>query len=160
MKQSVLFVCLGNICRSPTAEGILRHYVADRGLTDKIDIDSAGTGAWHQGEPPDQRMTAAAKRKGFILSGKARKVTSKDFQKFDFILAMDQSNLDSLESFQPESSRAKLHLFRAFDPVPDGLDTPDPYYGGQAGFDEVVQIVDRTCQALLDYLEKPFNASR
>lgn len=147
----VLFVCLGNICRSPTAEGVFRALVERAGATSSFEIDSAGTGAWHAGEPPDRRMTAAAGRAGFALSGAARQVTPADFGRFDYILAMDQRNLEDLEGLRPSPEGARLELFRAWDPEGPG-DTPDPYYGGPEGFDEVVRIVERTARALLEEL--------
>jgi protein-tyrosine phosphatase len=155
MVTRVLFVCLGNICRSPAAEGVFRHLVADAGLSDRFVIDSAGTGAWHIGEPADPRMCAAARRRGVTLTGVARQVTSEDFDRFDYILAMDTSNLRHLRQRAPSSHRAKVHLFRDFDPLEPGEDVPDPYYGDHKGFDEVLDIVARTARALLAHLTVP-----
>ena len=147
----VLFVCLGNICRSPTAEGVMRALVRDAGLEDRIELDSAGTGAWHIDEPPDARATAAARERGIALEGRARQVERDDFEAFDLIVAMDRSNLTDLRHIAPdESARAKIKLLRDFDPSSDGrLDVPDPYHGGVRGFEDVLDLVERSCAALL-----------
>lgn len=131
---SVLFVCLGNICRSPTAEAVFR----DRAGGSDIIIDSAGTGAWHAGEGPDPRSRAEGERRGYSFAGQAaRKVRVQDFHEFDYILAMDASNLSDLRALQPENSHAELSLF-----LPDGSDVPDPYYGGADGFVRVVDLIE------------------
>ncbi len=148
----ILFVCLGNICRSPTAEGLFRHHVQAAGLQADFEIDSAGTGAWHAGEPPDRRMTQAAKKQGYALSGQARAVTPRDFGHFDHIFAMDADNLSTLLERCPAEHKAKVQLFRDYDPEARGASVPDPYYGGPAGFDEVVAIVDRTSGQILEAL--------
>jgi protein-tyrosine phosphatase len=150
----VLFVCLGNICRSPTAEGVMRALVREAGLEDRIELDSAGTGAWHIDEPPDARATAAARERGIALEGRARQVERSDFAEFDLIVAMDASNLEDLRRIAPdESARAKIKLLRDFDPSSDGeLDVPDPYHGGARGFDDVFDLVHSACAALLDEL--------
>lgn len=148
----VLFVCLGNICRSPTAEGVFRHMVHTRGLDPRFEIDSAGTGAWHAGEAPDRRMTQAAKKYGYQLTGQARAVHAGDYNHYDHILAMDEDNLSTLLARCPAPHRHKLQLFRDYDPKGRGESVPDPYYGGPAGFDEVVQIVQRSAAGLLDAL--------
>jgi protein-tyrosine phosphatase len=147
----VLFVCLGNICRSPTAEGVMRALVRDAGLQDRIELDSAGTGAWHIDEPPDARATAAARERGVELQGRARQVERDDFAEFDLIVAMDRSNLADLRRIAPdEAARAKVRLLRDFDPSTDGeLDVPDPYHGGSRGFDDVLDLVRSACAALL-----------
>jgi low molecular weight protein-tyrosine phosphatase len=148
----ILFVCLGNICRSPTAEAVMRGLVADAGLEDEIEVQSAGTGDWHIGDPPDPRSIAAAAERGVELTGSARQVDRADFEGFDLLIAMDRSNRDNLIAMAlDDESEAKVKLLREYG---DGeeLDVPDPYYGGEKGFAEVVEIVDRSCRALLDEL--------
>ena len=147
--QRVLFVCLGNICRSPLAEGVMRHMVQEQGLDGRIEVDSAGTGAWHVGEAPDPRSREVAVRNGVSLEGQAaRKVDPADFRDFDRVLAMDQSNLHELQVLAPGNSPAAVQLLRDFDPAGKG-DVPDPYYGGEGGFDRVYEMVERSCRALL-----------
>jgi protein-tyrosine phosphatase len=150
----ILFVCLGNICRSPTAEGVLRRMVAEAGLDGEIEIDSAGTGAWHVGSPPDPRSTQAAHRRGTVLQGRARQVTADDFDRFDLLLAMDATNLHELRQRAPDAdARAKVRLLREFDPASADavdLDVPDPYYGGPRGFDTVLDLVEAACAGLLE----------
>jgi len=150
----ILFVCLGNICRSPTAEGVMRRLVADAGLEDRIELDSAGTGGWHVGAAPDPRATAAARERGIALEGAARQVRPGDFDDFDLILAMDGSNLRALRRLAPdEQARAKLHLLREFDPASVGdpdLDVPDPYYDSARGFQIVLDQVQAACAGLLE----------
>jgi protein-tyrosine phosphatase len=141
----VLFVCMGNICRSPTAEGVMRRLVEDAGLD--IEVDSAGTGGWHAGEPPDERATVAAQRRGVTLAGAARQVKESDFRRFDLLVAMDRGNLRDLLALAPdEESREKVRLL-----VPDA-DVPDPYYGGPDGFVHVYDLLDRACLGLLDHI--------
>lgn len=153
-RVSVLFVCLGNICRSPTAEGVMRALVREAGLRDRIELDSAGTGGWHVGESPDARATEAAGRRGIVLEGAARKVRPSDFEEFDLILAMDASNLRNLQRMaSDERARGKVRLLREWDPTADGdLDVPDPYYGGPSGFDRVLDMVQAACASLLEQL--------
>lgn len=152
---SVLFVCLGNICRSPLAEGVLRHRARQRGLDGRLRIDSAGTGAWHVGESPDRRSAEVARRNGVDLEGRARQVDEDDFHAFDLLVAMDRSNLRALEGMKDRSGgTATLHLLRDFDPDPGDREVPDPYYGGPRGFDNVYEMVDRSVEALLDHLEE------
>jgi protein-tyrosine phosphatase len=150
----ILFVCLGNICRSPTAEGVMRRLVRERGLEGEIEIDSAGTGAWHVGNPPDPRATEAARGRGTVLEGAARQVTAADFDDFDLLLAMDATNLHELRQRAPDdAARAKVRLLREFDPASADaldLDVPDPYYGGPRGFDTVLDLVEAACAGLLD----------
>ena len=141
----ILFVCMGNICRSPTAEGVMRRLVADAGLD--IEVDSAGTGGWHAGEPPDERATLAAQRRGVTLEGAARQVRPSDFRRFDMLIAMDRGNLRELLAIAPDDeAAAKVRLL-----VPDA-DVPDPYYGGDRGFDTVLDMVEAACRELLDEL--------
>jgi len=146
----VLFVCLGNICRSPLAEGVFRHVVAESGLEDRFEIDSAGTGSWHVGEPPDPRTSRTASLHGVTLEGEARQFTNEDLERYDLILAMDRDNLHDILYLDPTGERSShVRLFREFDPEPDDLQVPDPYYGGPEGFDTVYRIVERTARALL-----------
>lgn len=152
-KTSVLFVCLGNICRSPLAEGVFRHLVAARGLDDRFEIDSAGTGAWHVGERPDARSIQVAASHGVELPGTARQVTRDDLERFDVILAMDRENLHALRRMGPATgARARIHLLREFDPDGGDDEVPDPYYGGPGGFEDVYQMVRRSCRVLLGKL--------
>ncbi len=149
----VLFVCTGNICRSPTAEGVLRHFAAAQGLGDLIEIESAGTHDYHVGDPPDPRTVKAAAARGFDLSAlRARKVTRSDFQNFDLILAMDESHLAHLQALRPKDARAEVKLFLAYHPVESGkplTNVPDPYYGGPEGFEQVLDLVERASAGLL-----------
>jgi protein-tyrosine phosphatase len=150
----LLFVCLGNICRSPTAEGVMRSLIGEAGLEGSIEVDSAGTGAWHVGNPPDERASAAALGRGVTLEGRARKVRPEDFYDFDLVLAMDSANLRDLRALAPgEHERAKVRLLRELDPASAGLsdlDVPDPYYGGVSGFDDVFDMVRAACEGLLE----------
>jgi protein-tyrosine phosphatase len=151
----ILFVCLGNICRSPTAEGVMRSVVRDQGLEGRVEIDSAGTGNWHVGSPPDERATEAAARRGIELDGAARQFTPADFERYDLILAMDASNRRELLRLAPDDeARARVRMFREFDPASDGgdLDVPDPYYGGDQGFEEVLDLVGAAARGLVDTL--------
>jgi len=149
----VLFVCMGNICRSPTAEGVMRDLVFEAGLSDRIELDSAGTGGWHAGAPPDARATAAAAQRGIRLSGAARQVRRSDFDDFDLLLALDAANARDLRHLAPDpQAAAKVRLLREFDPGGDGGDVPDPYYGEDDGFGHVLDLVDAACRGLLDDL--------
>ena len=149
----ILFVCLGNICRSPTAEGVMRHVVREEGLDDRIEIDSAGTGGWHVGAPPDERATAAARKRSIVLDGAARRFSPDDFDDYDLILAMDAENRRDMLALAPDDeARAKVRLLREFDPASDGsadLDVPDPYYGGDDGFEHVLDLVDAATRGLV-----------
>ena len=151
----LLFVCMGNICRSPTAEGVMRRLLRDEGLEAAVEVDSAGTGSWHIGDPPDARATAAAQARGTVLEGAARQVERADFADFDLILAADRRNLRDLQAIVPPDARARVHLLREFDPASEGapdLDVPDPYYGGDDGFEHVLDLVEAACRGLLDDL--------
>jgi protein-tyrosine phosphatase len=152
----ICFVCLGNICRSPTAEGVMRALVERAGLADRIEIDSAGTGAWHVGEPADERARAAAARRGFDLTSVARKVTRADFDRFDYLIAMDRENVMALERMAPDKvARGKVRLLRSFDPAaPRGAPVPDPYYGGDDGFETVLDVCDAACRGLLEHIAR------
>jgi protein-tyrosine phosphatase len=156
MTTSVLFVCLGNICRSPTAEGVMRAIVADAGLDDAILVDSAGTAGWHAGDPPDRRAAAEARNRGVDLTAqRGRQVTLEDFDRFDLVIAMDHENAAALRAFAiDESGRAKVRLLREFDPAAtDGdLEVPDPYYDGPDGFVHVYDVIDAACRGLLAHL--------
>lgn len=148
----ILFVCLGNICRSPSAENVMRHLVNKENAADEIQLDSAGTAGWHTGKSPDARMTAAAMKKGFTMKGQARQVEPEDFERFDLILAMDQNNYDDLKGVRSECSapRATLRLFCDFCIEHDETEVPDPYYGGTEGFDYVIELLEDGCSHLLD----------
>jgi protein-tyrosine phosphatase len=150
----ILFVCMGNICRSPTAEGVMRRLLDDAGLGDRVEVESAGTGGWHAGEPPDERATLAARRRGVTLEGAARQVRADDFRRFDLLIALDRSNLRELLMRAPDEEAAdKVRLLREFDPAADGgLDVPDPYYGGDRGFETVLDMVEAACRGLIDEL--------
>ena len=151
-KVSVLFVCMGNICRSPTAEGVFRKHVADADLVDDIHTDSAGTHAYHSGEPADRRAQAAAVRRGFSLEGiRARRVMDDDYEHFDYILAMDEDNQMRLLDHAPEAHRSKIVLFLSF-ASDDETEVPDPYYGGGAGFERVLDLVEEASRGLLETL--------
>jgi protein-tyrosine phosphatase len=143
----ILFVCMGNICRSPTAEGVMRHLVSERGLEGEIEVQSAGTGGWHAGNPPDERSTAAARARGITLEGAARQVTPADFEDFDLLVAMDRDNLAGLRAIAPPGTEHKLRML-----IADGRDVPDPYYGGARGFEDVLDLVETACEQLLDDL--------
>ncbi len=156
MKVRVCFVCLGNICRSPTAEASMRKLVDDAGLGARVEIDSAGTGAWHVGEAPDSRARAAGKRRGLQVHGRARKVVVEDFERFDYLIAMDLSNRSDLERLAPsdEGSR-KIALLRSFDSsAPEDAEVPDPYYGGGDGFERVIDICEAGCKGLLRHIRE------
>lgn len=150
----VCFVCLGNICRSPTAEGVMRHLVARAGLDDRIEVESAGTAGYHVGEPADPRSRETAARRGIELTSRAQRFSRADFARFDHVIAMDRENLRALHALAPDASaRSRLALMRAFDPeAGSDPDVPDPYYGGERGFDDVFDLCERACRALLEHL--------
>jgi protein-tyrosine phosphatase len=153
-KTRVLFVCMGNICRSPTAEGVFRYYAEQAGLADRLEIDSAGTHAYHVGEPADRRARAAAERRGMSLDGiRARRVSAQDYQRFDYIIAMDEDNLARLRDEAPEGHDARLHLFLEF-AAGSETEVPDPYYGGAAGFERVLDLVEDASRGLLETLSR------
>jgi len=151
---SVLFVCLGNICRSPTAEGIFCAQAKARGLLDRIHVDSAGTGSWHVGEPPDPRARREAQRRGIDISGiRGRTVSKRDFDRFDYVLAMDRSNLDALTRLRPASCHGRLSLISDFSDDHRGQEVPDPYFGGEDGFKAVYAMLEACVAGLLDTIE-------
>ena len=156
----ICFVCLGNICRSPTAEAVMRHLVKAAGLTRTIAIDSAGTGDWHVGHARDRRSRAVGEARGVPLSGEARQFTAADFDDFSHVVAMDRANRDELLRMARDAGdRAKVALLRSFDPsAPPDAEVPDPYYGGARGFDEVFDICERACRGLLDQLVRESKA--
>lgn len=146
----VLFVCMGNICRSPTAEGVFRHRVEQAGLGDRIVIDSAGTHSYHIGSQPDARAQKAAEKRGFDLSGlRARKVNKRDFEKFDYILAMDGDNLANLQLDCPAEHMHRARLFLEYATHYDEQNVPDPYYGGHKGFEYVLDLIEDAADGLL-----------
>lgn len=145
----VLFVCLGNICRSPTAEGVLRHQLRAQGLEALVEVASAGTGDWHVGKQPDSRTRRAAQLRGYDLSQqRAQQVNAGHFNDYDLILAMDNSNLGHLRAMQPAGAKAELDLFlRRYEGPLD--EVPDPYYGGEQGFEQVLDLIEAACQRLV-----------
>ncbi|WLI19973.1 low molecular weight protein-tyrosine-phosphatase [Pseudomonas wuhanensis] len=145
----VLFVCLGNICRSPTAEGVLRHKLREAGLADQVEVASAGTGDWHVGKAPDKRSQAAAKLRGYDLSAqRAQQVSRADFATYDLILAMDNSNLRHLKALQPAKGKAELDLFlRRYQSEVD--EVPDPYHDSEQGFEQVLDLIERATDLLV-----------
>lgn len=156
MKIKVLFVCLGNICRSPMAEGIFKAQVEKAGLSDKIEIDSAGTSAYHIGELADPRMRETALQHGITLTHKARQVKADDLLEFDYVIAMDPINLSDLQRLAP-NPKAKVKLMRSFGKNADNLAIPDPYYGGNDGFEEVFELLEGFTGALLEEIDASLN---
>ncbi len=151
----VLFVCMGNICRSPTAEGVFRHVVEEAGLSHRIEIDSAGTHAYHIGEQPDRRSQVAALRRGFDLSAQqARKVIAQDFDEYTYVLAMDDDNYANLSAICSADSAHKLTLFLTHGQNISETEVPDPYYGGENGFEHVLDLIEDASQGLLAHIQK------
>lgn len=154
----ICFVCLGNICRSPTAEGVFQHLVNERGLQPFFEIDSAGTSAYHSGEPANSKSRQIAEQHGVSLHSKARQFESFDLDYFDLVLAMDSENLQNIKRVGgKESFGHKIGMLRDYDPDPGDGEVPDPYYGGIQGFENVFQIVKRSCEQLLDELQPNIN---
>ncbi|MBO2981530.1 low molecular weight protein-tyrosine-phosphatase [Burkholderia pseudomallei] len=152
---AICFVCLGNICRSPTAEGVMRHQVAAAGLDGAIEIDSAGTGDWHVGEAPDARAQQAARARGYDLSAlRARQIGDADFERFDLVLAMDGANLAALRKRCPPQYRGKVRLLMEFAGDGSAGDIADPYFGGARGFEQVLDQCEAACRGLLDSLRE------
>jgi protein-tyrosine phosphatase len=150
----VLFVCLGNICRSPTAEGVMRYLLQAESLHERVFVDSAGTGSWHVGSAPDRRARDEGERRGVEIAGTARQVGQSDFDEFDLLVAMDAENAAHLRAIAPSPEAAeRVVLLRAFDPAtPHGPDVPDPYFGGEDGFADVYELVESACQGLIEEL--------
>jgi protein-tyrosine phosphatase len=153
MPYKILFVCLGNICRSPSAENIMNYLIEKAGLSDRIVCDSAGTGGYHIGSPPDPRMTAAAKQRGIILRGEARQFIAEDFEKFDLILAMDKENYRNINYLDRQGKYGdKIRLMCDFCREHEIKEVPDPYYGGPKGFDFVIDLLLDACEGLLEHI--------
>ncbi|MDK9721571.1 MAG: low molecular weight phosphotyrosine protein phosphatase [Rhodospirillales bacterium] len=156
MKKSgygVLFVCTGNICRSPTADGVFRKMVAKAGLEERVTVDSAGVSGWHAGEAPDQRTQAAALGRGYDLKNlRARAVLPDDYRKFDLLLAMDRGHEETLLMNAPSAARQRVRLFMSFAPQSNVQDVPDPYYGGPGGFEHVLDLIEAACSGLLNHV--------
>jgi protein-tyrosine phosphatase len=153
--MKVLFVCFGNICRSPTAEGVFRHLLAQEAPELQVEVDSAGTAGYHIGHSPDLRSQRAAHARGIDLSGlHARQVTAEDFLRFDLILAMDRDNLEQLEAMRPAESRARVRLFLEYAPELGRTEVPDPYYGDARGFEEVLNLSTAASRGLIAALQK------
>jgi protein-tyrosine phosphatase len=151
----ILFVCMGNICRSPTADGIMRQLVADAGLATRIEVDSAGTHNYHPGAAPDARSQAAALKRGYDLSPlRARQVADADFEHFDLLVAMDHANLDNLKRRCPKEYAGKLHLMMAYASWHDADEVPDPYYESARGFETVLDYLEDACAGLLAQVTK------
>ena len=149
----VLFVCLGNICRSPLAEAVFRQQVRERGADHLVEIDSAGTSGYHAGSPPDSRSARVAQARGVEITGVSRQLTRADLHRFDYVIAMDADNLHEIGELRDAvGGTARVHRLREWDPQRDGDDVPDPYYGGPRGFEDVHDIVERSCAALLDHI--------
>ena len=155
MPYGILFVCMGNICRSPTADGVFRQKVAEQGLGQQVRVDSAGTHNYHPGNPPDSRAQAAAKRRGYDLSSlRARQINAADYTSFDLILVMDQDNLAVLQDDCPSEQQHKLRLLTEFCQVRKASVVPDPYYGGADGFEHVLDLVEDACEGLLVHVRR------
>ena len=154
----VLMVCLGNICRSPTAHGLFEDLVAKKGLSEQIIVDSAGTSGWHIGSPPDRRSQAAARKRGYDLSAqRGRQATAADFARFDYILAMDEDNLYNLKQLAPPDYAGHLGLFLEFSTQMEYDEVPDPYHGGDAGFELVLDLIEDASEGLLRHIQKSAN---
>lgn len=159
--KRLLFVCMGNICRSPAAECVMRQVLAGEGAGDRYHCDSAGTHGYHIGNPPDRRMRGAGQRRGIAIDGRARQVSADDLEQFDLVLAMDRDNLRHLKSLDPSGRHhAKLKLMTDFLTEQQAGEVPDPYYGGEDGFELVLDLLEDSCRGLLDHLENDNRSSR
>ena len=157
--MKICFVCSGNICRSPTAEVVLRRLVADAGLSSSIEVCSAGIGSWHAGDPADARSAEAMRRHGYDPSGhRARQVSRQDLVDHDLVVAMDRGHARDLERMLPTGARCEVRLLLSYDPLAASLDVPDPYYGGPSGFDDVLAMIERACRQLLDEVRRQLPA--
>ncbi len=157
MTQKLLFVCLGNICRSPAAEGVFLHLIKTRGLEDQFVVDSAGTGGWHVGNPADRRMQAAANRRGIELPSRARQISLDDLTTFDLVLTMDDDNLSAVSGLAREAgarATASIEPMLRYAQNFSETEVPDPYYGGEAGFEHVLDLLEDACSNLLDELSQ------
>jgi protein-tyrosine phosphatase len=155
MKIKILFVCMGNICRSPTAEAVFRRYVEQAGLADTIEIDSAGTHDYHIGKAPDPRTCQAALQRGYDMSDlRGRQVEASDFSRFDYVLAMDEANLSILQRLRPHDAQSHLGLFLQFAQKHNVREVPDPYFGGAQGFEQVLDLVEDAANGLLQHIKK------
>ncbi|MCE7913694.1 MAG: low molecular weight phosphotyrosine protein phosphatase [Nitrosomonas sp. PRO4] len=161
-KIKILFVCMGNICRSPTADAVFRHYVRSAGVDHLIEVDSAGTHAYHIGNPPDERSQRSALKRGYIMDDlRARSVESSDFDEFDYILAMDKENLRLLQQRSLRHHHDKIHLFMKYgESYDDNTEVPDPYFGGHQGFELVLDMVEEASQGLLKHLHETIILNR
>ena len=149
----ILFVCMGNICRSPLAESIFRHLLAERDVEDLFEVDSAGTSGYHAGDPPDRRSVETARSRGITVTGVSRQIAEADVHDFDYVIVMDAENRGHVDRLRERvAGIARVHRLREWDPEKGQLDVPDPYYGGERGFEDVHDIVERSCAALLDHL--------
>ncbi|MEM8499050.1 MAG: low molecular weight protein-tyrosine-phosphatase [Pseudomonadota bacterium] len=163
MTTQVLFVCMGNICRSPTAHGVLNHMASEMNLSNPshIIVDSAGTGAWHIGAPPDKRAMKAAKARGYDLKQlRARQLVTQDFDRFDYVLGMDRDNLEVIESLKPAAYKGQTGLLLDYADEVDYVEVPDPYYGGEKGFELVLDLVERACMGLLEHINSGEQTAR
>ena len=156
-KYSILFVCLGNICRSPAAQGVMEHIVSERGISDRVVIDSAGTSSYHEGDLPDHRMRMHARFRGIDLTHRSRPVKSSDFERFDLIVAMDDSNYDHLREMSPtvEEMEKVVRIASFFRQYTTWDCIPDPYYGGSEGFENVLDLLNDACNTIADMIENP-----
>ncbi|MFD0985838.1 low molecular weight protein-tyrosine-phosphatase [Methyloligella solikamskensis] len=152
-RHKLLFICLGNICRSPMAEGVFRRVIAEAGVADRFEIDSAGLGDWHVGQAPDTRAQSAAKGRDMDISGQAaRQVVLEDFDRFDLLLAMDRNNLAELKALAPEGTEGKIRQFLDYAPHLEAIDVPDPFFGGDEGFDHALDLIEAASEGLLESL--------